>query len=214
MVRPLSVPHSSVERLDVGERLTGVLFVRQRIDHVQALGRLADLHEPILAERADDDRIDPALEVAGDVVNRLAVGVHDVGRNLHHVAAELAHADRERHARTQRGLFEEQADVASVERVCRRRAQPQRPLALEPHRQLDRLAKLLVAEVENRQEVLAPTRGLRRAFASMRPWPPLNPPSRRSRRSVNVQNSQPADHTVPCSIARTLGFCTGLFGLF
>ena len=73
-----------------------------------------DLMQPLLAERADHDRVDPALEVAGDVVDRLAIGVHDVGGNLDDVAAELADADRERDARAQRRLLEQQADVLAV----------------------------------------------------------------------------------------------------
>ena len=91
----------------------------------------ADLDEAILAERADDDGVDPAFEVAGDVVDGLAIGVHDVGRNLDHVAAELANADGEGDARAQRRLLEQQADVPAVERVRRRRAQPERALALQ-----------------------------------------------------------------------------------
>ena len=106
----------------------------------------ANLHQALLAERADHDGVDPALEVAGDVVDRLAIGVHDVGGDLDHVAAELADADGERHARAQRRLLEQQADVPAVERVRRRRAQPERALALQPRsRARSACAQLLVA---------------------------------------------------------------------
>ena len=94
-----------------------MLFVAERVDDVQLRRDLGDLMQPLLAERADHDRVDPALEVAGDVVDRLAIGVHHVGGNLDDVAAELADADGEGDARAQRRLLEQQADVLAVQRV-------------------------------------------------------------------------------------------------
>ena len=77
--------------------------------------------EPLLRERADDDAEDPALEVARDVLDRLAAAERDVGRRLDHVAAELADGDRERRPRAQRRLVEQQRDVPAGQR---RRVRP------------------------------------------------------------------------------------------
>ena len=143
------------ERLDVRERLAGMLFVGQCIDHVQARCGAADLLETILAERSNDDGVDPTLEVAGHIVNRLAIGVHHVGRDLDHVASQLANPDRERHTRPQGGLLEQEADMPTVEGVRGRSAQAHRALAFEPRREVQRQAQLLVVEVEHREKVLA-----------------------------------------------------------
>ena len=114
----------------------------------------ASLMQPLLAEGADHDRIDPALEIAGDVVNRLAIGVHHVGGNLDDVAAELADADGEGDARAQRRLLEQHADVAAVERLRRRRLHALDALALQLRRRLEQLAQQVGIEIENRQEIL------------------------------------------------------------
>ncbi len=44
--------------------------------------------------------------------------------------------------------------MAAIKGVRGRRAQAERPLALETHRQFDGLRQLFVIEVENRQHVL------------------------------------------------------------
>ena len=95
--------------------------------------------EPLLREGADDDAEDPALEVARDVLDRLAPAERDVRRRLDHVAAELADRDRERRARAQRRLVEEQRDVPAGERraraarpACARRLQRRRQIAGRP----------------------------------------------------------------------------------
>ena len=66
-------------------------------------------------------RVDPALEVARDVGDRLASAERDVRLQRDDVAAELAHGDLERRPRAQRRLVEQHRDVAAVERVGRRR---------------------------------------------------------------------------------------------
>ncbi len=110
--------------------------------------------EALLSERANHDGVDPALEVARHVVDGLPVRVHDVGGNLDDVAAELAHADGEGHARAQRRLFEEQPDVPPIEGGGRRRLHALDPLALQLGRQLETLRERIGIEIENGQEVL------------------------------------------------------------
>ena len=142
------------QRLHVGQRLARMLFVAERVDDVQLRRDLGDLVQPLLAERADHHRVDPALEVAGHVVDRLAIGVHHVGRDLDDVAAELADADREGDAGAQRGLLEQQADVPAVQRLRGRRLHALDALALQLRRELEQLGDAIGIEIENGQEIL------------------------------------------------------------
>ena len=142
------------QRLHVGQRLARMLFVAERVDDVQLRRDLGDLMQPLLPERADHDRVDPALEVAGDVVDRLAIGVHHVGGNLDDVAAELADADGEGDARAQRRLFEQQPDVLAVQRVPGRRLHALDALALQLRGRLQQLRDAIGIEIENREKVL------------------------------------------------------------
>ena len=116
----------------------------------------ANSSSSVLRERADDDGVDPALEVARDVGDRLAPSERGVGLQRHDVAAELADGDLERRARAQRRLLEQHRDVAAVR--ARRPSAPARPsersafTCAASSRQRSRSAGV---EVEDRQEVLA-----------------------------------------------------------
>ena len=61
-----------LQREHVGQRLAGMLLVRQRVDDVQLRRGLGEAREPLLRERADDGAVHPALEIAGDVLDGLA----------------------------------------------------------------------------------------------------------------------------------------------
>ena len=100
-------------------------------------------------------RVHPAFEVAGHVVQRLAVGVHHVGGDVHDVAAQLAHANREGDPGPQRRLLEQQRRHAGRQASSMRWAR-----LLRASRSLaamaEALPQLLGREVENREEVIAP----------------------------------------------------------
>ena len=120
-----------LKRQEVGDRLTRMLLVGQRVDDVQASGGRRELLERLLREGPDDDRVDPAFEVAGDIRHRFARPEGDVGLQRHHVAAELVDRDFERRAGAKRRLLEEQRHVPAVERVGRRRLRPERSFGFQ-----------------------------------------------------------------------------------
>ncbi len=68
-----------LQREQVGHGLARVLLVGECVHDVQARSRGGELLEHLLRERADDDGIDPALEVARDVGRRLPAAERDVG---------------------------------------------------------------------------------------------------------------------------------------
>ena len=68
-----------LQRDEISQRLARMLFVGQRVDHVEALGRRREFFERPLRERPDDDGMDPALEISGDVGDRLAASQRHVG---------------------------------------------------------------------------------------------------------------------------------------
>ena len=116
----------------------------------------ANSSSSLLRERADDDRVDPALEVARDVGDRLALPERHVRLQRDDVAAELAHGDLERRARAQRRLLEQHRDVTAVERVARSApARPSERSAFSCARELEAALEIGGVEVEDREEVLA-----------------------------------------------------------
>ena len=117
--------------------------------------RLRELLERLLRERADDDGVDPALEIARDVGDRLAPAERDVRLQRDHVAAELADRDLERRARAQRRLVEQHRDVAAVERVGGRRMPPERAVGLHLRGELQAALEIGGVEVEDREEVFS-----------------------------------------------------------
>ena len=155
-----------MQGLHVGQGLARMLFVRQRIDDRQPRRGLDEVEQAVLPEGADDDRIHPALEVARHVDERLTVGVHHIGGNLDELGTELAHANREGDARPQRGLLEEQPEMASGECRGRGRLRAERALGLHAPGQGQRVVQFARGEVEDGEEVAwhagAPTYGTRR----------------------------------------------------
>ena len=79
--------------------------VRPLMTGIAGLG--GELDDDLVRTRPRHDRVDEALEVAGDVADGLA-GAHDgVLGQVDRVPAELGHAGLERHPRPQAGLLEE-----------------------------------------------------------------------------------------------------------
>jgi hypothetical protein len=72
-----------------------VLFVGERVDDVQAARGAGERLDLRLPERPDDERGNPALEVARNVLQRLAGAVGELRRKVQRVAPELADRDFE-----------------------------------------------------------------------------------------------------------------------
>ena len=68
-----------------------------------------------LQEDAGDEAIDPAVEIAGDILEGLADA--DGAFEEDRAAAHLLHGEFEGELGAERGLFEEHADVLAVEGV-------------------------------------------------------------------------------------------------
>ena len=100
-----------------------------------------------------DHGVHPAFEVSRDVIQRLAIGVHHVRRDLDDVSAELAHANREGHAGPQRGLLEQQAHVPAGQGLSGGRGLPLLAIGLDPDAQLQGGPELRRSEIEDGQEV-------------------------------------------------------------
>ena len=113
----------------------------------------ANLREPRLREGADDGARHPALEIARDVLDRLAAAEDHVRRRFDDLAAQLAHGDDERDARAERRLLEEQRDVSAGQ--WRRLHRPSAALALERPRQSQQPIEPVGREIEDREKVLA-----------------------------------------------------------
>ena len=78
-----------------------MLLVGERVDDVHARRGLRESSQTRLGERAHDRAVEPALEIARDVLDRFAAAERDVGRRLDHLAAQFADRDRERRSRAQ-----------------------------------------------------------------------------------------------------------------
>ena len=100
-----------LQREHIGQNLARMIAVTERIDHrhVRPLGQFLNGR---LREHARHDALRPALQIAGDVLDRLALangaGVIDG------IAAQLLDGELEGEPRAQRWLFEQQAQVASA----------------------------------------------------------------------------------------------------
>ena len=101
-----------LDRLHVGQRLAGMIQIAQGVDHgdVRPLGELVDR---VLGEDARHDSLRPAVQVPGDVFDRLALADRADGGDG--IAAELLDRQFESDPRAQRRLFEQQAEVAPGE---------------------------------------------------------------------------------------------------
>ncbi len=111
-----------LKRQEVGDRLTRMLLVSQRVDDVQAFGGRRELPQQLLRERPDHDRIDPALEVPGDIGRPVRA------RQGRRRAAAPARGRRvrARRSRTSNGC-EATACERAAPRACRRAHRPWAP---------------------------------------------------------------------------------------
>jgi hypothetical protein len=93
---------------EVGQRLTGVLAIRESVDHRdrRVSSELGDRRVRI---DPSHDAVDPQRQVARDVGHRFACPQADLAADqVHGAPAELDQADLERHARPERGFLEDQ----------------------------------------------------------------------------------------------------------
>ena len=138
-----------------------MLLVGQRVDDVQARRRGGELLEHVLRERADDDGVDPALEVARDVGHRLAAAERHV---------RLQRDDVRRRARGWRSRRSSACAATASRTAARRGGRRARRPSARAARARARASRARPAsrqrsssagvEVEDRQEVLAACRRL------------------------------------------------------
>src|SRR6267143_6669242 len=103
----------------VGERLARMLEFAQRIDN-RNTGVGGHLFDYGVTEGAQHDDVDPAFEVVGDVVERLA-GIEAAGRLVDKkcAAAQAVHAGFEREAGAEGGLLEEHHHLLAGENAAK-----------------------------------------------------------------------------------------------
>jgi hypothetical protein len=139
------VAEALLQREHIGQHLAGMVQVAQRVDDRH--GRPArQFLDGVLREGAGHDGVHPAVQVAGDILDRLARADGSFGENR--IAAELLDGQLEGEAGAQGSFFEEQADVLAVERagiVARR--------LLHIERDVEQGGQFVVGEVEVAAEV-------------------------------------------------------------
>ena len=138
-----------------------MLLVGERIDDMQLTAGRGDDGGFFLLVGSNHQRAHPALEVARDVLERLADAFGELRRKMQRVAAELADGDLERRPRPQRRLLEQQRDVQPGECGRRLTSEPAVDLHLRGGRQ--QAIEIDRRQVENGQEVLR-ERDRRRRF--------------------------------------------------
>jgi hypothetical protein len=118
---------------DIRHHLAGMREPRQAVDDRH--GRiLRELHQRVMIEDADHDDVDEARQHACGVGDGLAATELHFGAGEHHdFAAELAHADLERHAGARRGLFEDHRQRLVLERTIGLGIRAIPPLQLRLH---------------------------------------------------------------------------------
>ena len=113
-------PEALAQREQIGQRLARMMVVREAVDHGHAR-ELRQLVDVGLRERADHDRVEIAREHHRGVAHGLAAAELELAlRHVERVAAELVHADLERHARARRGLVEDHAERSAGAQLVRR----------------------------------------------------------------------------------------------
>ena len=100
--------------LHIGQGLTGMVKVAQRIDDGDARPGGEAIHRA-LQEYPRDQAIHPAIQVAGDIFQRLANA--DGAFQEHASSAHLLHGEFEGELGPQRGFFEQHADILAVQGV-------------------------------------------------------------------------------------------------
>ena len=155
-----------------------MLLVGQRVDDAEPRRRCGERLQPRLRVGADDGAVDPALEVARDVGDRLALAEHFLARRLDHVAAELAHGDLEGRARAQRRLLEQQREVRPGERLLVRHAGGARRLELAASRRQACSSSCVRSSIERNLVIVA-----------VRPGVPISPLRSTSTRALGARRS-------------------------
>jgi hypothetical protein len=139
-----------LQRETVGERLAGMFFVGERVEHAQPRSRCRKLAQLVLTVGPDDGGEHPSLEIPGDVRERFAPAERDVGARFDDIPSELTHRDLERRTRAERGLFEEQRDMTVLEHLLIGDARRPRRFVLRSP--FETATKRLVIEIEDREE--------------------------------------------------------------
>ena len=114
----LEIAEMFLQGEEVGERLAGMFELAEGVDH-RNVGVGGHLFDDRMAEGAQHDEVDPAFEVVGDVVERLA-GIEAAGRLVDEegAAAQAVHAGFEGEAGAQRGLLEEHDHLLAGEHAA------------------------------------------------------------------------------------------------
>jgi hypothetical protein len=139
-----------VDGEQVGHQLARVQLIGEAVEH-RHRGPAGQLLGPGLIEGADDDAVAVTAQHPRGVLDRLAAG--DLGalrRQVDRVAAELEHADLERHPGAGGGLLEDHAEGASGQGADPMAAGPRRLELGRPREQIEQLAG---GEIVERQEV-------------------------------------------------------------
>ena len=105
ILRLRNSPKRSRSVMQIGEQLARMKQIGETVDHRHArLARKLDAGR--MREGANHDEVDPAREVARDVLDRFALADTDIlRRQINRMAAELRHAGLERDSRAQRRLL-------------------------------------------------------------------------------------------------------------
>ena len=151
-----------LERHHIRHDLAGMRLFGQAIDdRYRCIGR--QLVEAVVIENADHDRIDIARQHLGGIGDGLAATeLHFLAGQHQRFAAELAHADIERHARPRRRPLEDHRQHLAGQRTLS--AQGVAPLCLHAAAGFDDLAQLRTGDFGEVEEVLV-VRGKRHAAA-------------------------------------------------
>ena len=113
----LDRPAVLLERHQVSHHLAGMRAPRQPVDHRHG-GVGCKLQQRVMIEDADHDGVDIARQHAGGIGDGLAAAKLHLRAGQHdRLAAELAHADVERHSRAGRGTLENHRQRLAFERL-------------------------------------------------------------------------------------------------
>jgi hypothetical protein len=135
-----------------------MLLIGERVDHAQPRCGLGEFAQKLLREGSDHDRIDPALEVSGDVRHELTTAEGGVGLQPDDMTAKLVNRDFERRSGPQRRLLEEQRDLLAGERPRAGRIGAKRSIGFELGGQIEAAFELRRVEIEYGEEVLVSSR--------------------------------------------------------
>src|SRR5208282_2174742 len=114
----LEISKMFLQGKEVGKSLARMLELAESVDH-RNVGVSCHLFDDRMAEGSQDDDVDPAIEVVGDVVKRLA-RIEAAGRLVDEecAAAQAVHAGFEREAGAQGGLLEEHNHLLAGENAA------------------------------------------------------------------------------------------------